>query len=290
MIALKAPFIFLLFFLSPLSFFLSAEEKEVALTFFGWSDQHVKTDGNVSKLLPFVAAMNQMPGTPYPENIDGNVAEPAFVIGAGDVTEWPTNAAMRGYENLLENNLKWKAYDVLGNHDDGGRAFSPTMLNWSKKRHGGLSYVFESFGVKFIALWSKFDPRGKPFQPLSKEALKYLREQLAKTTDGQPVVLFTHLCHDAMTNRDELVDAIGDANVVLVLGGHYHYSSVNKYRGLNFVQLPSPKSKFTEFTVFRITSDRLLAMPYDFVKKQWVSGSRKSLAVAIRFPAKAIPK
>ena len=86
--------------------------------------------------------MNQMPGTPYPDKLSGIVAEPAFVIGAGDITEWPTNAAMRGYENLLKNNLQWKAYDVLGNHDDGGRAFSPTMLNWSKKRHGGLSYVF----------------------------------------------------------------------------------------------------------------------------------------------------
>ena len=282
------PFIYLLVFLSPL--FLSGKEEDASLTFFGWSDQHVKTDGNVSRLLPFVAAMNQMPGTPYPEKIAGNVAEPAFLIGAGDVTEWPTHAAMRGYENLLKNNLKWKAYDVLGNHDDGGRAFSPTMLDWSKRRHGGLSYVFEAFGVKFIALWSKFDPRGKPFQPLTKEALNYLREQLAKTADGQPVVLFTHLCHDAMTNRDELVDVVDDANVVLVLGGHYHYSSVNKYRGLNFVQLPSPKSKFTEFTVFRITSDRLLAMPYDFVKKQWVSGSRKSLDFAIRFPAKVLSK
>ncbi|MBT5911058.1 MAG: hypothetical protein HOA16_02970 [Opitutae bacterium] len=282
------PFIYLLVFLSPL--FLLGKEEDASLTFFGWSDQHVKTDGNVSKLIPFVAAMNQMPGTPYPEKIAGNVAEPAFVIGAGDVTEWPTNAAMRGYENLLKNNLKWKAYDVLGNHDDGGRAFSPTMLDWSKRRHGGLSYVFEAFGVKFIALWSKFDPRGKPFQPLTKEALNYLREQLVKTADGQPVVLFTHLCHDAMTNRDELVEAIGDANVVLVLGGHYHYSSVNKYRGLNFVQLPSPKSKFTEFTVFRITSDRLFAMPYDFVKKQWVSGSRKALDFAIRFPAKVLSK
>ena len=282
------PFIYLLVFLSPL--FLPGKEEDASLTFFGWSDQHVKTDGNVSKLLPFAAAMNQMPGTPYPEKIAGNVAEPAFVIGAGDVTEWPTNAAMRGYENLLKNNLKWKAYDVLGNHDDGGRAFSPTMLDWSKRRHGGLSYVFEAFGVKFIALWSKFDPRGKPFQPLTKEALNYLREQLAKTADGQPVVLFTHLCHDAMTNRDELVDVVDDANVVLVLGGHYHYSSVNKYRGLNFVQLPSPKSKFTEFTVFRITSDRLLTMPYDFVKKQWVSSSRKSLDFAIRFPAKVLSK
>jgi hypothetical protein len=262
----------------------SANGADDALTFLGWSDQHVKTDGNVSRLMPFVEAMNVMPGTPYPENIGGNVTAPSFVIGAGDVTEWPTNAAMRAYDGVLKNQLKWKAYDVLGNHDDGGRAFSPTMLNWSKKRYGGLSYVFEAKGVKFIALWSKFDPKGKPFQPLTTEALDYLGKQLAKTPAGQPVVLFTHLCHDAMTNRDQLVEAVGKANVILVLGGHYHYSSVNKYRGLTFVQLPSPKSKYTEFTVLRITTDRLLAMPYDFVKKKWVKGARKTLDVAIRGP------
>jgi len=268
----------------------SAKDGGDSLTFFGWSDQHVKTDGNVSKLMPFVEAMNAMPGTPYPENVGGKVGVPAFVIGAGDVTEWPTNAAMRAYDALLENRLKWKAYDVLGNHDDGGRAFSPTMLNWSKRRHGGLSYVFEAGGVRFIALWSKFDPRGKPFQPLSSEALGFLREQLTRVPEGQPVVLFTHLCHDAMTNRDELVEAVGKANVILVLGGHYHYSSVNKYRGLNFVQLPSPKSKYTEFTVLRISHDRLLAMPYDFAKKEWLKGSRKVLDVAITRPAKVSPK
>ena len=260
----------------------SVKGSDDALTFFGWSDQHVKTDGNVSRLMPFVEAMNAMPGTAYPENVGGKVPAPSFVIGAGDVTEWPTNAAMRAYDGVLKNQLKWKAYDVLGNHDDGGRAFSPTMLNWSKKRHGGLSYVFEANGVKFIALWSKFDPKGKPFQPLTAEALNYLRNELAKTPKGQPVVLFTHLCHDAMTNRDDLVEAVGKANVILVLGGHYHYSSVNKYRGLTFVQLPSPKSKYTEFTVLRITSGRLLAMPYDFVKKEWVKGTRKTLDVAIR--------
>ncbi len=266
--------------------FASAKDAGETLTFFGWSDQHVKTDGNVSKLLPFVEAMNAMPGAAYPEAVGGKVAEPAFVLGAGDVTEWPTNAAMRAYDALLNERLKWKAYDVLGNHDDGGRAFSSTMLDWAKRRHGGLSYVFEAAGVRFIALWSKFDPRGKPFQPLTKESLAYLRVRLAETPAGQPVVLFTHLCHDAMTNRDELVETVGDANVILVLGGHYHYSSVNVYRGLRFVQLPSPKSKFTEFTVLRVSSDRLQVMPYDFVKKQWVQGPRKSLDVSIKRPAK----
>jgi len=259
-------------------------EEATTLTFYGWSDQHTKTSGDTSLLHPFVDAMNTMAGTAWPKSVGGQVPKPAFVIGTGDITEWPTNAAMKGYDALLNTRLKFPAYDILGNHDDGGRAFSPTMINWLKKKHGSLSYTFEKSGVVFIGLWSKFDPKGKPAQPLTKEALDYLREQLAKLPREKPVVIFTHLCHDAMTNRDELVDNIVKSNVIMVLGGHYHYSSVNQYRGLTFVQLPSPKSKFTEFTVFQVTQNRLVAMPYDFSKKTWVTGPRKVLDKKIKGP------
>ena len=259
-----------------------AQENRPALTFFGWSDQHTNTSGDTSRLHPFVDAMNTMAGTAWPKTVGGKVAKPSFVIGAGDITEWPTHAAMKGYDSLLNNRLQFPAYDVLGNHDDGGRAFSPTMINWLKKKHGSLSYTFEKGGVVFIGLWSKFDPKGKPAQPLTQEALTYLKEQLAKLSKEKPVVIFTHLCHDAMTNRDELVNTIGKSNVIMILGGHYHYSSVNKYRGINFVQLPSPKSKVTEFTVIRIAKDRLIAIPYDFTKKAWVSESKKVLDTKIK--------
>ena len=255
-----------------------------ALTFFGWSDQHTKTSGDTSSLYPFVDAMNTMAGTAWPKSVGGKVDKPSFVIGAGDITEWPTNAAMKGYDALLSDRLKFSAYDVLGNHDDGGRAFSPTMINWLKKKHGGLSYTFEKGGVVFIGLWSKFDPKGTPAQPLTKEALTYLKDQLGRLPKEKPAVVFTHLCHDAMTNRDELVETIGKSNVIMVLGGHYHYSSVNQYRGLTFVQLPSPKSKFTEFTVFQVTQNRLIAMPYDFTKKTRVTDPRKVLEKKIKGP------
>ena len=268
----------LCFLLSITSF---AQENNPALTFFGWSDQHTNTSGDTSRLHPFVDAMNTMAGTAWPKTVGGKVAKPSFVIGAGDITEWPTHAAMKGYDSLLNNRLQFPAYDVLGNHDDGGRAFSPTMINWLKKKHGSLSYTFEKGGVVFIGLWSKFDPKGKPAQPLTQEALTYLKEQLAKLSKEKSVVIFTHLCHDAMTNRDELVNTIGTSNVIMILGGHYHYSSVNKYRGINFVQLPSPKSKVTEFTVIRIEKDRLIAIPYDFTKKAWVSESQKVLDAKI---------
>ena len=258
------------------------QEKKPALTFFGWSDQHTNTSGDTLRLHPFVDAMNTMAGTAWPKTVGDKVTKPSFVIGAGDITEWPTHAAMKGYDSLLNNRLQFPAYDVLGNHDDGGRAFSPTMINWLKKKHGSLSYTFEKGGVVFIGLWSKFDPKGKPAQPLTQEALTYLKEQLAKLSKEKPVVIFTHLCHDAMTNRDELVNTIGKSNVIMILGGHYHYSSVNQYRGINFVQLPSPKSKVTEFTVIRITKDRLIAIPYDFTKKSWVSESKKVLDTKIK--------
>jgi hypothetical protein len=254
------------------------------LTFYGWSDQHVATDGNVDHVRPFVDAMNALEGTPYPASVGGTVAKPRFVIGAGDITEWPTVAAMRAYDDLLEHHLAIRAYDVLGNHDDGGEVPSDTMIQWIKKRHGSLSYTFEEEGVRFIMLWSAFDPKGEPSQPLTREALDFLRGELKKVPEGMPVVIVTHLCYEAMTNKDDLVEAIGNANVILILGGHYHYAGVHRYRGLNWVQLPSPKSKFTEFTVIRITRDHLMARPYDFKKKKWVTEASKVLDVGIRGP------
>ena len=54
----------------------------------------------------------------------------------------------------------------------------------NKWKHGEFrtvkGEVIEKGGVAFIGLWSKFDPKGKPAQPLTKEALSYLKIQLAK--------------------------------------------------------------------------------------------------------------
>ena len=87
-----------------------AARDEPALTFFGWSDQHVKTDGDAKHLLPAIDAMNGLPGTPYPEGIGGKVADPAFVFGCGDITEWPTHAAMKAYDQLITKRLNLPCY------------------------------------------------------------------------------------------------------------------------------------------------------------------------------------
>ncbi len=255
---------------------------ESGLTFYGWSDQHVQTSGDASHVIPFVDAMNAMEGTQYPEKIGGKVAHPKFVLGAGDITEWPTIAAMKTYDDLLRNRLKITAYDVIGNHDDGGMVPSETMKKWAIARHGALSYTFDAGGVHFIMLWSAFDASKAPAQPLTAESLDYLRKELTKAPKDTPIIIVTHLCHDAIVNKDALIDAIGTAKVILILGGHYHFASVQEYRGFHFVQLPSPKSEWTEFTVLRITPDRIIALPYDFVKRAWAVEPGKILDIPLK--------
>ncbi len=255
------------------------------LTFFGWSDQHVRTDGDAKHLVQAIDAMNAFPGAPYPEDIGGQVATPAFVFGCGDITEWPTQAAMKAYNQLITERLKFPSYDILGNHDEGGKPPSETMTKWLISRHGSLSYTFHHNGVHFITIFSKYDEGlNSPAQPLTDKALQFLRDGLADLAAGTPVVVATHLCFDAMTNRDALIDAIGDANVIAILGGHYHKAQVDRYRGRNFVQLPSPApGSPREFTVVRITSDRIVAIPYDYEQKKWSDDPRKGLDVPIRW-------
>jgi hypothetical protein len=263
--------------------------QESALTFFGWSDQHVQVDGDGAHVATAIEAMNALPGRAWPEAIGGVVAKPAFVFGLGDLTEWPSHAAKETYERLITKQLKFPSYDVAGNHDIGGNAPTRTVLDWLVARHGSLSYTFEKGGVRFIALFSEYDESlNNPAQPISKNALAYLRQTLAKVPQGKPVIVATHLCYDAITNRDEFVDALGDANVLMVLGGHYHKANVRLHRDIHFVQLPSPApGSPDEITVIRITSDRLVAMPFDYQRGAWVTDKGKMLDKPIEGPAQA---
>ena len=259
-----------------------------ALTFFGWADQHVQTDGDGGHLVPAILAMNGLVGRGYPAGVGGVVGKPAFVFGLGDITEWPTRAARDTYERLITKRLKFPSYDVAGNHDSGGNSPSRTILDWLIARHGSLSYTFEKGGVLFVAVYSEYDESlNSPAQPITKAALDYIRKTLAKVPKDKPVVVATHLCFDAITNRDEFVDALGDANVIMVLGGHYHKANVRQYRGVHFVQLPSPTPNFpNEVTVVRITTDRLVAIPFNYDTGKWATDKRKILDVPIKGPAK----
>jgi len=244
------------------------------LTFIGWSDQHVSTSGDARHLYPAIEAMNSLEGTAYPADIGGKVDRPAFVFGCGDATEWPSSAARNAYNDAITQRLKLPAYDILGNHDEGGNVPRPTMRDWIISRHKSLSYTFEKSGVHFLAVYSEYNEAlNNPAQPISKNALQFIRTELAKIPQDRPVIIALHLCLDAITNREELVKSFGKSNIILVLGGHYHKATVGEYGGYRFVQLPSPQST-TQFTVIRIENGRLVAIPFDFKSKEWSARPR----------------
>jgi len=271
----RTAFCFLLVF----SAGLRAEEPR--LTFFGWSDQHVQTSGDGDHLKAAIDAMNELPGLKYPERIGGVVERPAFVFGCGDITEWPTVAARDTYDQLITGRLKFRAYDIVGNHDEGGNSPSDTIKRWIVARHGGLSYVFDAGGVHFVCLYSRYDESlNNPAQPVHREALEFLKNDLAKTPRQRPVIVAMHLCFEAITNRDALIEALGTARVLAVLGGHYHKSSVNRYRAVPFIQLPSPAPNGPgEVMVIRIEQGRLVALPYSYRERKWNQEPGKTLDV-----------
>lgn len=247
------------------------------LTFLGWSDQHVTPAGDASHLFPAIDAMNAIENTPFPESIGGRVPRPAFVLGLGDATEWPTRAAKNAYHDALAKRLKLPAYDLIGNHDEGGNSPSRTMKDWIISRHGALSYAFDHAGIHFLMVYSEYDESlNNPAQPISPKALAFIRNDLAKLPKNQPVILALHLCHDAITNKDALIDALGQSNVLLILGGHYHKPTLHEYRSHHFLQLPSPQST-TQFTVLHLTPNRLLALTYDYKSKSWLDTPQLSL-------------
>lgn len=169
------------------------------------------------------------------------------------------------------------------------------MKEWFRRRYGDLGYTFDRGGVHFVCPFSAYDESlGNPAQDITAEALDFIRKNLhrhyspdllpdkwALAPKGTPIVVATHLCFDAMTNRDKFVDALEGANVIMVLGGHYHKAKVTLYRNINFVQLPSVNSPWPEITVIQITPTHLTAIPYDYSKNQWTDKPAKIFNVEI---------
>ncbi|MFI5377957.1 MAG: metallophosphoesterase family protein [Tepidisphaerales bacterium] len=248
------------------------------LTFLAWSDQHVGRDGNAAHLLPAVRAMNTIAGVAYPAVIGGKVAMPAFVIGCGDCTDWPTRAAVNVFADITRR-LNYPSYNVVGNHDEGDDVASSRLARWVAARHGDTSYVFDAGGIRFIVLFSRYNAK----QAITPEALTFLRGQL-QADPKRPAIVATHYCLDAISNKDKFADALEAGNVILVLGGHYHHAVAGSYRGRAYFELASPTAS-PEFSVVRIDPRRIVVLTWDYGAGQWVDLPRTRLDVARRSPA-----
>lgn len=247
---------------------LAAED----LLFYHASDMHVPVAGTAET----VAEMAKFPG-----------GEPAFIIVTGDLTEFG------GGDGAWERYLAlWKAfpmpvYSALGNHDQTWWVLRPEIV----ARHGAPWYSWDAAGCHFVVLDSAAPQDPRPtFAP---EELAWLREDLARVPDGDPVFLAFH--HPLSSNEfasprdpERLIEAIGTDHVVAFLVGHGHVGKHEVWRGYDMVQGGSTFGKNAGWNLCRVR-DGVFSVMYRETNGEERLLLEKPIAPVTREPLVATP-
>ncbi len=204
------------------------------VTFFHISDQHYRveeggdkkgTTGAEKKFAKTIAAMNALPGTPWPGKIGGTVDRPRGVIMTGDLTDggrpaewdrWTAHWGFTGGDGLLD----YPVYEGSGNHDGSSSSHRrghvrrriirrnkerPAVVNVSKN---GLHYSWDWDDVHFVQLneYAGLEDTGRypgnraygrkmqRYGVPAEKSLQFLRRDLAAQVGDstRPVILLQH--------------------------------------------------------------------------------------------------
>lgn len=263
-----------------------AEATPKEFTFLFWTDQEIDQgkNGDFSKCLPTVDAMNGIAGTAYPPAIGGAVGKPDFVASAGDSCGWPTNACVQSWNKITRELLKLPTRAVAGNHDSGGDSPSEAFYRWLRedpfvKAHAsdngqpawkapdaqsgiipGIQYSFRHKGVIFLMPSPTYDNSGKSpsgSSPIYKHDLEWLRRELAKYDPKTPKIVVNHFNAGSIMNRTEL-DAIYEAgNVVLHLCGHWEKVQHWRFGRCDWVMDAGHRDLDGTFSALQVGRDRI---------------------------------
>ena len=146
--------VLLLFCLSTGGFPGAAWAQGVDLTFFVCADVHVGDVNEADNHENQIAAMNALPGKPWPEGFSGaTVDEPRGVLVAGELTntgiqaQWNRFVALYGLDGT-DGTLEFPVYEGYGNHDlSSGRTI---VKNGIIARHGTLHRSYDWEGVHIV--------------------------------------------------------------------------------------------------------------------------------------------
>jgi hypothetical protein len=257
-----------------------------AFTFLFWTDQEIDQgkNGDYSKCLPTIHAMNGIAGTPWPAGIGGEVGVPDFVASAGDSTGWPTAACVASWNKIVRELLKFPTRAVAGNHDSGGdtpseafyrwlredpfvkaRASDNGLPAWSPPKAGsgiipGIQYSFRHKGVVFLMPSPTYDHSGASpagSSPVHAPDLEWLKRELAKYDPKTPKIVVNHFNAGSILNRAE-IDAIYAAHgVVLHLCGHWEKVQHWTFGSCDWVMDAGHRGDDGTFSAVQVGRDRI---------------------------------
>jgi hypothetical protein len=177
------------------------------------SDTHITDTQSVEILNDGVDSINSDPAI-------------AFSLWLGDLTQYSTADEMALVRMALDR-LAMPPYVLRGNHD--------LREDFFEAQFGDLNYTFERRGWKFIML----DTNPGDDTPIDAERMAWLREVLAGTPAGQPLVLCSHhpLAPNAglrLAGADEILALFDEHDLKAVLGAHHHGNHEETVEGVLF--------------------------------------------------------
>lgn len=205
-------FLSVLFVLSLLS--ASAQTTPVKFAYF--ADTHLAVDSPHNKVLE--QCINDI-------NRQNDLQ---FAIFAGDVTEFGSDDEIALAKSII-GKLTIPYYVVAGNHD---AKWSESGCNTFAKVFGYENFEFEAGGIRFMGSNSGPNMRMAPAL-LPHESVVWIDSIAKVIPKDQPVIFINHYPQDtSMLNYFQVVDALKQTNIQLIMGGHWHNNTKLNYLGV----------------------------------------------------------
>ena len=240
-----------------------------ALTFLVAADTHLGASGMEQANATMLAALDELPGTPWPARIGGVVEPPLALAVLGDLTDSGRVDQMRCFERLYyadSHPLRGPTVDLTGNHDQvsGRTAVGQRVIGW----HGALFRAWDWGDVRMLCL-----DKGP-----SESALAWLEHELTTLPTERPLILMQHFPllgpysgPDWVPNAQKarLAKLLTGRRVLAIFHGHFHGSGHYRWQGIDVYNTGSPRHQWSEVLAVRITEDSLVVASWNWKAKCW---------------------
>ncbi|KYH42371.1 MAG: hypothetical protein AYL33_002970 [Candidatus Bathyarchaeota archaeon B63] len=199
---------------------------------------------------------------------------PDLVVELGDLLGYPANEEELRKIDAEYAECRAPRYYVMGNHD----LASVDRSRFKKVLR--IEYDWTSTTVDFLHIvfldgaWGRWGPdRGAgPSGHIPEEELDWLRRDLKRCSEKQPIIAFCHYPirhprvltrNSELDNEDELMRVFEGHNLIATFGGHHHYGSYNEVGQVHHICLHSmgwwvPEKITGSYAKIIITPEKLI--------------------------------
>jgi hypothetical protein len=239
------------------------------LTFLVTADTHLGGSGMEEANAAMLAALDELPGRPWPSPLRGVVEPPLALAVLGDLTDSGRAAQMFDFEHLYyaePHPRRGATVALAGNHDSAG-ATSPVGRRLIG-RHGSLLRAWDWGEVRMLCL--DLGP--------TEAALAWLEQELASLPTQRPLIIFQHLALCGPYSGPEWLSEkrksryaalLAERRVLAIFHGHFHGAGHYRWQGIDVYNTGSPRHRWCEALAVRLTDDALVVASWNWQAKRW---------------------